>query len=104
MPAAPHRIRLQRGTANQGPATAATAALASATRAPDPVTAKGEVDAVRYGHALRARRLVGVRGVGLTNGGFWYVRRVTHTIAPRRQYSQRFELSREGTRALTPVV
>ncbi len=103
-PAATHRIRLERTSANQSPATAATTALASTTRAPDPFTADGEVDAVRYGHALRARRLVGVRGVGLTYDGFWYVRRVTHTITPRGQYSQRFQLSREGTVALTPVV
>ena len=103
-PATPNRIRLQRATAHQGPATAATTALASATRAPDPITAEGEVDGVRYGHALRARRLVGVRGVGLTYDGFWYVRRVTHTIAPRGQYSQKFQLSREGTLTLTPVV
>ena len=103
-PATPNRIRLQRDTANQGPVTAATTALASAARAPDPVTAQGEVDGVRYGHALRARRLVGVRGVGLTYDGFWYVRRVTHTITPRSGYSQRFQLSREGTLTLTPVV
>lgn len=104
MPATPNRIQLERATANQGLATAATTALASATRAPDPITAQGQVDGVRYGHALRARRLVGVRGVGLTYDGFWYVRRVTHTITPRGQYSQQFQLSREGTLALTPVV
>lgn len=103
-PATSCRIRLERSTANQGPASAATTALASATRAPDPITADGEVDGVRYGHALRARRLVGVRGAGLTYNGFWYVRRVTHTIAPRGQYSQRFQLSRDGTLPLTPVV
>lgn len=103
-PSAPNRIRLERTTANQGPVTAATTALASATREPDPVTADGEIDSVRYGHALRARRLVGVRGVGLTYDGFWYVRRVTHTITPRGQYTQKFSLSREGTLALTPAV
>lgn len=103
-PAKAHRIQLQRTTANQSPATAATTALASATRAPDAISAEGEVDPVRYGHALRARRLVGVRGVGLSYDGFWYVRRVTHAIAPRGEYMQRFQLSREGTLALTPVV
>jgi len=103
-PATANRIRLERATANQGPATAATTAVASVTNAVDPVTAEGEVDSLRYGHALRARKLVGVRGVGLTYDGFWYVRRVTHTIVPRGHYSQRFQLSREGTMALTPVV
>ena len=103
-PATPNRIRLERATANQSLATAATTALASVTNAPAPLTAEGEVDVVRYGSVLRARRLVGVRGVGLTYNGFWYVRRVTHTITPRGQYSQRFQLSREGTRALSLMV
>lgn len=103
VPSPPHRIRLQRESANQGPTTAATSALASSTRAPDPLTAEGEVDGARYGRALRARRLVGVRGVGLTHDGIWYVRRVTHSIT-REGYSQRFQLSREGTVSLTPVV
>ena len=69
----------------------------------DPATAEGEVDGVRYGNALRARKLVGVRGAGLTHDGFWYVKRVTHAIA-RGEYTQRFSLSREGTGTLTPVV
>jgi hypothetical protein len=69
----------------------------------DPVTAEGEVDGVRYGAALRARKLVGLRGAGLTHDGFWYVRRVTHTVS-RGEYSQKFSLSREGSGTLTPVV
>jgi len=104
MPSTAHRIRLERTSANKGPATAATTAVASATNAADAITAEGEVDSVRYGHALRARKLVGVRGVGLNYDGLWYVRRVTHTIVPRSHYSQRFQLSREGTLALTPAV
>jgi hypothetical protein len=102
-PSTPNRIRLKRDTANQSPTGAATSALAAATNAPDPVTANGEVDGVRYGHALRARKLVGVRGAGLSYDGFWYVRSVTHTVS-RTDYSQSFQLSREGTLALTPVV
>lgn len=103
MPATPNRIQLKRDTANQSPIAAATSALAAMTSAPDPVTASGEVDGVRYGHALRARKLVGVRGAGLTYNGFWYVRSVTHTIS-RTDYSQGFQLSREGTLSLTPIV
>ncbi len=102
-PATPNRIRLQRDTANQSPTRAATGLLAAATNAPDPVTADGEVDSVRYGHVLRARKLVGVRGVGLTHDGLWYVRRVTHTVS-RTDYSQRFSLSREGDFTLTPLL
>jgi hypothetical protein len=89
--------------ANKNPATAATTALATATNAPDAVTGEGELDAVRYGTVLRARRLVGVRGAGLSYDGFYYVRGVTHEIA-RGKYVQKFRISREGTGTLTPVV
>ena len=103
-PVAVQRTELLRTTANQTPATAATTAVARVTAAPDPVTAEGEVDVVRYGHVLRARALVGVRGAGLTYNGMWYVRRVTHKIVPRAEYSQHFQLSREGTLPLVPAV
>lgn len=102
-PAKPFRTTLQRDSANQNPATAATRTLAATTNAPDSAQANGEVDGARYGNALRARKLVGVRGVGLTNDGFWYVKRVTHTLS-RGEYSQQFSLSREGVGTLTPVV
>jgi hypothetical protein len=106
MPATPYRTALQRDTAKENSATAAISALASTMNSPDPATANGELDSVRYGTALRARKLVGVRGAGQTHDGLWYVRRVTHTImlGANAQYSQRFSLSREGTGALTPVV
>jgi len=102
-PAPALRTTLQRETAKENVATAATAALAAATNAPDAATAEGEADSVRYGSVLRARGLVGVRGAGLTHDGFWYVKRVTHTIT-RNDYSQKFSLSREGLGTLTPVV
>ncbi len=102
-PAPARRKVLLRDTANQNPGQAATSAVAAATRAPDPVAGEGEVDAARYGSVLRARRLVGVRGVGFTYNGLYYVRRVTHSIE-RGGYTQRFSLSREGTGALLPVL
>jgi hypothetical protein len=101
--ASPHRTVLLRDTANENPARAATAVVATASRAPEPVTADGELDTARYGHVLRARRPVGVRGVGATYDGHYFVRRVTHTIG-RGRYTQSFSLSREGTGALMPVV
>ena len=106
VPGMPYRTTIDRSTANENPVTAATSLLASMTNSPDAATADGEVDGVRYGTALRARKLVGVRGAGWTHDGFWYVRRVTHsiTLGPNAQYSQRFSLSREGTGSLTPVV
>jgi hypothetical protein len=90
-------------TANQNPAQAATAALASTTNAPDPVAGTGEIDTVRYGNVLRARKLVGVRGAGLSYDGNYYVSKVTHTVTPG-DYKQSFQLKREGTKALMPVV
>jgi len=97
------RTVLMRDTSNQNPAQAATSALARATTAPDPVRGEGEIDSVRYGNVLRARKLVGVRGAGLSYDGNYYVQRVTHTIT-RGDYKQSFTVSREGTGALLPVV
>lgn len=97
------RTVLMRETANQNAAQAATAAVAAVTRSPDSVTGQGDLDTVRYGHVLRARKLVGVRGAGFSYNGNYYVRRVTHNIA-RGQYTQGFTISREGTGALLPVV
>jgi hypothetical protein len=92
-----------RSTANENTARATSAAVASATRAPEPIEGNGEVDAVRYGSVLRARRLVGVRGAGTSYDGFYWVKRVTHKLQPGA-YSQQFTLSRDGTGALLPVV
>lgn len=103
LPTPPRRTVLLRETANQNPAQAATSAVAAVTRTPESVTGEGEVDSIRYGNVLRARKLVGVRGVGFSYNGNYYVRKVTHSIAPG-EYSQKFTLSREGTGALLPVV
>lgn len=92
-----------RESANESAATAATAAVAAVTRAPEAIGAQGEVDSVKYGKVLRARKLVGVRGAGTSYDGFYYVRKVTHTLRPG-EYRQSFTLSREGTGALLPVV
>jgi hypothetical protein len=102
-PAPPRRTTLMRRTASQGPGQAATTALAAATRAPDAVSATGRLDTVRYGSVLRARRLVGVRGAGLRNDGFYKVVGVTHEIEVGT-YTQDFTLRREGTGTLLPVV
>jgi hypothetical protein len=101
--ASPRRSERLRCTANLNPARAATTAQAAVTGASEPVTAEGEVDTVRYGTVLRARRRVGVRGVGRSYNGDYFVRRVTHRIQPG-VYTQTFKLSREGTGALAPVV
>ncbi|MBI9048804.1 MAG: hypothetical protein JEZ00_05280 [Anaerolineaceae bacterium] len=69
----------------------------------DTLTVTGELDAVRYGGMLQARSLVGLRGVGFTFDGFYYVKSVTHNIT-RGDYKQSFTLKREGTGAISPVV
>lgn len=102
-PTAPMRTVLTRDTSNQNPAQAATTALATATNAPDSVNGEGEIDSVRYGSVLRARKLVNVRGAGFSYDGTYYVKRVTHTIT-RGDYQQSFAVSREGTGALLPAV
>jgi hypothetical protein len=67
------------------------------------VTVSGELNAVRYGAVLQARALVGVRGVGFSFDGDYYVKSVTHNIT-RGEYKQSFTLTREGLGALKPVV
>ncbi len=69
----------------------------------DVVVAKGELDAFRYGTALTARSLVGVRGAGYEYDGVYYVRSVTHTIETG-SWRQGFELVREGIGTTTPLV
>lgn len=67
------------------------------------LTATGELDAVRYGALLRARGVVGLRGVGYLHDGLYYVKRVSHSIK-RGAYKQRFTLTREGFGATAPAV
>lgn len=67
------------------------------------VTAQGELDALRYGDVLTPRGIVGLRGAGFTFDGLYYVKSVSHSIS-KGKFKQRFNLSREGTGAITPVV
>lgn len=69
----------------------------------DAIRGTGKLDVLRYGHVLRARRLVGVRGAGLAYDGLYYVSSVTHDIR-RGEYKQSFTLTRDGLGSLTPVV
>ena len=103
IPAPVNRTTLLAQTANQGPLEAAASALAAATQAPEAVSGQGQVDSVRYGHVLRARGLVGVRGVGFSYDGLYYVNRVSHSLT-LGSYTQSFNLSRDGTGSLLPVL
>lgn len=67
------------------------------------VTADGTLDVVRYGDILSAPGIVGVRGVGFSYDGLYYVKSVTHQIR-QGQYTQNFSLAREGLGSTTPRV
>lgn len=67
------------------------------------ITASGSLDVLRYGHVLRSRMLVGVRGAGLAYDGLYYVDSVTHKLK-RGEFKQSFQLSRDGLIPLTPKV
>lgn len=77
--------------------------LSRTSTAADAIKGTGKLDVLRYGHVLRARRLVGVRGAGLAYDGLYYVSSVTHDIR-RGEYKQNFTLTRDGLGSLTPVV
>lgn len=69
----------------------------------DCVTADGELDALRYGSMLQARTIVGLRGVGYSYDGLWYVKRVRHVIR-KEKYTQSFTLAREGLGSTVPAI
>ncbi|GHG45506.1 hypothetical protein [Streptomyces griseocarneus] len=77
--------------------------LAKAMESADAVSGSGQLDVARYGHVLRPRELVGVRGAGITYDGLYFVKSVTHNLQ-RGAYSQNFTLAREGLISRTPVV
>jgi len=71
--------------------------------------AEGELNGIKYEGVLQAGRTVGVRGVGYSYDGFYYVRQVTHTIDLKQDsgstaYTQQFTLHRGGLGSLSPVV
>ena len=59
------------------------------------VEGAGEIDAMAYGHVLRPRRLVIIKGVGETYSGTYYVSFVRHAFT-RGGYSQAFRIRRDG--------
>lgn len=93
------RTTLPPGTAHLSPAQAELLALTQVMQNSDAVSGNGELNTIRYGHILRARQLVGVRGVGQGYDGNYYVKQVTHHLS-RGQYTQSFTLTREGRKAL----
>lgn len=68
---------------------------AAAQRSNAPLSATVELDVAAYGHLLKPRRIVGVRGAGQQLDGLYYVKRVSHAIR-RGSYVQQGTLERDG--------
>lgn len=83
------------GTTKLSPVRAALIGLAKAAKMADAVSGSGSLDVLRYGHILKAGKLVGVRGAGLAFDGLYYVKKVEHNIK-RGEYKQSFNLTRNG--------
>lgn len=90
-------------TAHLNPVQAVMPGLAKAAKSADAVTATGSLNVLRYGRILKARALVGVRGVGEAFDGLYYVKQVTHQIR-RGEYKQDFTLTRNGVLPTVPRV
>ncbi|HEY0376647.1 MAG TPA: hypothetical protein VGC87_06800 [Pyrinomonadaceae bacterium] len=103
VPPIPMKIKPIHETAKYNPIQGALIGLAKASQSADVVSGTGSLDVLRYGHILKARKLVGVRGAGLAFDGLYYVKSVTHHIK-RGEYKQDFELSRNGLISITPKV
>lgn len=95
VPPIPKKIRPIDDTAKLTPLQAAGKALAKSADSSDAVTVNGSLDVARYGHVLKARELVGVRGVGDAFDGLYYVKSVTHQIE-RGAINTSFNLARDG--------
>jgi hypothetical protein len=102
-PAPALRKRPLTDTAKKSTSQALAETLAKAAESADAVSGSGQVDVVRYGHVLRARELVGVRGAGIAYDGLYFVKSVTHNLQ-RGTYTQNFTLAREGLIPRTPTV
>jgi hypothetical protein len=99
----PKGIEPIRESAKLSPIQAVLIGLAKAAKTADAVTGTGTLDVTRYGRVLKARQLVGVRGVGMAFDGLYYVKSVTHNIK-RGEYKQSFTLARNGLISTLPVV
>jgi hypothetical protein len=97
------RVTFPSDTAHLNPTELQKRAFGYVTEGAEPVTGTGSLDVARYGHVLSARRLVGVRGAGLTYDGHYMVESVTHSIK-RGVYKQNFQLRRDGLVSQTSQV
>lgn len=103
VPPIPKNVEWINETANYSPVQAAAIGLTKAAKTAEVVTATGSLNVLRYGQVLKARKLVGVRGAGDAFNGLYYVREVKHNLK-RGEYTQDFELSRNGLISTLPTV
>ena len=103
IPAPITNVTVLRDTAKLSPAQAIAKGVAAAARSADAVEADGDLNVTRYGRILKARQLVGVRGVGLAYDGLYFVKKVTSTLK-QGEFKQSFTLTRNGLVSITPRV
>ena len=103
-PPLPKALKLMKDPAKLSPIAALGKGLAaSAGSSADVVTGNGSRDVMRYGHVLKARQLVGVRGAGLSFDGLYYVKKVNSTLKAG-EFKQNFSLARNGLVSTLPLV
>jgi hypothetical protein len=103
IPAPITNVTVLKDTAKLSPMAAIGKGLAVASRSADAVSGNGSLDVVRYGRLLKARQLVGVRGMGMAFDGLYFVKSVT-TNLKQGELKQSFELTRNGLVSITPRV
>ena len=104
IPPMPKSVKLMKETAKLSPIAALGKGLAAAAgSSADAVTGDGSLDVLRYGHVLKARQLVGVRGAGLSFDGLYYVKKVSSKLKAG-EFKQSFSLARNGLISTLPLV
>lgn len=103
VPPLPPKLTFLTDTAKRSPLGAVMAGIAYAGQHSDSVFGTGSLDVARYGHVLRSRQLVGVRGAGDAFNGLYYVTSVTSTLR-RGSFTQSFALARNALLSTLPVV
>ena len=103
IPAPITNVTVLRDTAKLSPMQAISKGLAAASRSADAVEGHGTLNVIRYGRILKARQLVGVRGVGMAYDGLYFVKTVTSTLK-QGEFKQSFTLTRNGLVSITPRV
>ena len=103
IPPIPKQFPMLKDTAKLNPIKAILTGLVVAARTSDAVTGTGSLNVLRYGRLLKARQLVGVRGVGMAYDGLYYVKSVRHSIKVG-EYKQDFTLVRNGLVSTLPQV